>query len=171
LVNTLKARHPDLPQVATCDKNTQNKPIDGIVWCSPSLEILQAGMTGFGSPDVESVDHRMLWINISINSIFGYQPPTLALIQQAGIPMQNPEIGNRFNAALQKARNKHNIPNQIFWLEHRATAGLFDKDDAAPLYEHLTELDDELRDTCKKNIRKKYAGNVPFSDVIGNDRK
>jgi hypothetical protein len=83
---------------------------------------------------------------------------------------KDPPIGNRFNAALQKARNKHNIPNQIFWLEHRATAGLFDKDDAA-IYKHPTELDNELRDICKKNIRKKYAENVPFSDVIGNDRK
>jgi hypothetical protein len=112
LVNTLKERHPDLPQVATCDKNTQNKPTNGI-WCSPGLEILQAGMTSFGSPDVESADHRMLWIDISVNTIFGYRPSILAPIQQAGIPMQNPEIGNKFNAALQKARNKHNIPNQF----------------------------------------------------------
>jgi hypothetical protein len=112
----------------------------------------------------------MLWIDISVNTIFGFQPPILAPIQQAGIPMQNPKIGNKFNAALQKARTKHNIPHQIVWLEQRAKEGLFDQDDAA-LYEHITELDDKLRDTCKKNIQKKYAGNVPFSDVIGKDRK
>jgi hypothetical protein len=31
--------------------------------------------------------------------------------------------------------------------------------------------DDKLREDCKTKIRKKYAGNVVYSDIIGNDRK
>ena len=79
LINALKERHPNLPTVATCNKNTRNTPIDGI-WCSPGIQILQAGMTGFGSPDLGSMDHRLLWVDFSIHSIFGYRPPPLAPI-------------------------------------------------------------------------------------------
>jgi hypothetical protein len=75
LIDALKDRHPDLNPVATCNKNTRNKPIDGI-WSSPGINILQAGMTEFGSPDMKSMDHRLLWENFSaVNSIFGYRPP------------------------------------------------------------------------------------------------
>jgi hypothetical protein len=168
LINALKDRHPDLAPVATCNKNNRNKPIDGI-WCSPGIDILQAGMTGFGSPNMGSMDHRLLWIDLSVNSIFGYRPPPLAPISQVGIPMRNPAIGLKFNVKLRKARNKHNIPNQILWLEQRAKDGIFDQHDAQQ-FETVIKLDDELREACKKSIRKKYAGQVPYSDVIGKDR-
>jgi hypothetical protein len=46
----------------------------------------------------------------------------------------------------------------------------FDQDDAL-LFETLLELDDNLREKCKKKIRKKYAGQVLYSDIIGKDRK
>jgi hypothetical protein len=55
-------------------------------------------------------------------------------------------------------------------LEQRAINQTFDQDDAF-LYENLLELDDQLREQYKQNLRKKYAGQVLYSDVIGNDRK
>jgi hypothetical protein len=112
----------------------------------------------------------MLWIDIDTDSLFGYQPPPLAPIQQIGIPLQDPAIANRYNKALRKARHTLNIPNQIFWLEQRAITGKFDEYDAQ-LFEHLLTLDDDLREKCKTTIRKKYAGNVLYSDVIRKDRK
>jgi hypothetical protein len=169
LKNALKQQHPTLPPVATCNKNRSNKPIDGI-WCSHSLDILAAGMLGFGSPNFGYTDHRMLWIDIDIESVFGYRPPPAAPIQQVGIPLRDPSHSHRFNRAFHKARSKINLPNQLFWLEHRALNGLFDKHDAA-LYEHLIERDDQLREQCKIKIRKKYAGQVLFSDAIGDARK
>ena len=83
--------------------------------------------------------------------------------------MRNPEIGKNFNVKLRKARHKHNIPNQILWLEQRAKDGTFDQHDAQQ-FENVIKLDDELRQQCKLLIRKKYAGQVPYSDVIGKDR-
>ena len=36
--NALKQKHPDLMPTATCNKNTNEIPIDGI-WTSPGLDI------------------------------------------------------------------------------------------------------------------------------------
>jgi hypothetical protein len=127
-------------------------------------------MHGFGSLDMGYTDHRMLWIDIDTDSLLGYQPPPLAPIQQIGIPLQDPAIANRYNNSLRKARHTLNIPNQIFWLEQRALKGEFDEYDAQ-LFKHLITQDDKLRDNCKAKLRKKYAGNVLYSDVIRKDRK
>jgi hypothetical protein len=101
LTNAMKIHHPELPKVATCNKNTRNKPIDGI-WRSPSIEILQAGMTGLGSLNIDNTDHRMLWVDFDADSVFGYCNPKLATIEQYGIPMQDPRVGHQYNKNLQK---------------------------------------------------------------------
>jgi hypothetical protein len=126
-------------------------------------------MTGFGSPDMGSMDHRLLWVDFSVNSIFGYRPPQLAPIEQVGVPMRNPEIGQRFNVKLRKARNKNNIPNQIMWLEQRANDKTFDQHDAQ-LFETLITLGNELREqntqdqyhtpmSSEKTTKKSACGN------------
>jgi hypothetical protein len=130
---------------------------------------MQAGMTGF-NPTYLATDHQMLWVDFTLNSLFGYRPPLLAPIVQTGVALKDPEQIHLLNARFHKARQRHNIPNQIFWLEQRAPNNLFDQDDAL-LFETLLELDDKLREKCKKKIRKKYASQVLYSDIIGKDRK
>jgi hypothetical protein len=112
----------------------------------------------------------MLCIDIDTDSLFGYQPPPLAHIQQIGIPLQDQAIANRYNTSLRRARHTLNIPNQIFWLEQRALKGEFDEYDAQ-LFEHLITQDDKLHDNCKEKLRNKYAGIILYSDVICKDRK
>jgi hypothetical protein len=55
-------------------------------------------------------------------------------------------------------------------LEQRAINKTFDQEDAL-LYENILDVDDQLREHCKHNLQKKYAGQVLYSDVIGKDRK
>jgi hypothetical protein len=87
LSNVHKTAHPSLLPVATCNQNRRNIPIDGI-WCSPSIDVVSAGMTGFGSLDVGKIDHRILWADFYDNDLFGYRPPPLApIVQQAGISL------------------------------------------------------------------------------------
>jgi hypothetical protein len=126
-------------------------------------------MAGF-NPTHLATDHRMLWVDFTLESLFGYRPPPLAPIVQTGVALNDPEQIHLLNARFQKARRRHNIPNQIFWLEQRAMNNTFDQDDAL-LFETLLALDDNLREKCKKKIRKKYAGQVLYSDIIGKDRK
>jgi hypothetical protein len=57
LINVHTTHHPELPAVATCNKNRSNVPIDGM-WCSPAIEITSAGMSGFRY-DLGKTDHIM----------------------------------------------------------------------------------------------------------------
>jgi hypothetical protein len=127
-------------------------------------------MTGFGSPDLGKTEHRLLWADFTVDSLFGYRLPPLANIQQTGIPLHDPAFAQRLNVKLKKAPRKQNIPNQIMWLEQRAREGLFDQDDAK-IFEEIITIDDELRKKCKQSLRQKFAGKVPFSAEIGKDRK
>jgi hypothetical protein len=105
LINVHTTHHPDLPTVATCNKNQSNVPIDRM-WCSPAIEIMSGGMTGFGSPDLGKTDHGLLWTDFAVNSLFGYRPPPVASIQQTGIPLHDPAFAQQLNAKLRKARRK-----------------------------------------------------------------
>jgi exonuclease III len=164
LLNVHTSHHPELPPTATCNKNRSNTPIDGI-WCSPGIEIDSAGMTGFGSPDLGKTDHRLLWADFTFDSLFGYRPPHLAAIQQTGIPLKDPELAQRLNAKLSKERKKHNIPNQIIWLEQRAHSGQFDREDAK-IFDALIALDDEIRAKCKQSIRKKLEKKSAYGNWL-----
>jgi anaerobic ribonucleoside-triphosphate reductase len=88
-----------------------------------------------------------------------------------GVTLTDPENIKLFNDRVHKARQALNIPNQIFWLEQRAIDNLFDQDDAL-LFERLLEQDDQLQEKYKLQMRKKYAGHVQYSAIIGKeDRK
>jgi hypothetical protein len=71
-VHSLK--HPHLSAEATCNKNMQDIPVDGI-WASPSLECTAGGYYGFGEQVIGKTDHRMIWADFSYESAFGFQPP------------------------------------------------------------------------------------------------
>ena len=96
IVNALQHHHRELPRVATCNKNTHNKPVHGIC-CSPSIEILNTGMSGLGPLDMGHTDHRMLWVDFKAESHFGYQTPPLAPIVQHGISLHDPRLGHCYN--------------------------------------------------------------------------
>jgi hypothetical protein len=71
LLNIHTTQHPDLPAVATCNKNRSNVPIGGM-WCSPAIEIISAGMTGFRSPDLGKTEHRVSWADFTVDSTCTY---------------------------------------------------------------------------------------------------
>ena len=141
LINTHFYRHPNLPIPATCDKNTQNIPIDGI-WISPNLDIERAGMKGFGTIEMLKTDHRFLWVDITNNSLFGYQTPKPERIQVQGLSLNDPECIRRFNAGVRKFRSRNNIPKQIFQLEDKARHGSFDETDKQ-LFCHLVKMGED----------------------------
>ena len=74
LINTLKQEHPTLPKVASCNKNTRSIPIDAI-WISPGIDCNACGMLGFGQIDQGNTDHRIIWMDIEEQSIFGFKLP------------------------------------------------------------------------------------------------
>ena len=74
IVDVHHKQHPHLLPTATCNKNTQPIPVDGI-WASPSLDCVAAGYYGFGELVMGKTDHRMIWADFSYESVLGFQPP------------------------------------------------------------------------------------------------
>jgi hypothetical protein len=66
LVDVHCEKHPHLPTVSTCNKNTKGIPVDGI-WASPSVECTAAGYYGYGELLMGKTDHRMLWAIFHMN--------------------------------------------------------------------------------------------------------
>jgi hypothetical protein len=60
LLDAHAAQHPHHPTEATCNKNKQDIPVDGI-WTSLSLECSAAEYYGFGELIIGKTDHRMIW--------------------------------------------------------------------------------------------------------------
>ena len=169
LHNVMTKIHPELQKVATCNKNANNKPVDGI-WASAGIEISSAGMSGFSELDVGKTDHRMLWMDVEMDSIFGIRPPKPAARPKNSIPLKDPIKLQKINQYIHKERLRHNIPQKIFALEARAQTQSFTIQDQIE-YEKLHQLDFGIRTKARKKCVKFYAGNIPFSPEIGKDRQ
>jgi hypothetical protein len=84
-------QHPQLATEATCNKNTQAIPVDGI-WTSPSVECLSAGYLGFGEIIIGKTDHRMIWADFSYESILGFQPPEPSYRPPQRLTLADPRV-------------------------------------------------------------------------------
>jgi hypothetical protein len=82
-------RHPTLPPCPTHAKNTNNIPVDGL-WCSPALPITAAGMSGFGDIQIDNADHRLLWVDLPNEFLFGFNPPSLPTQIHNRLNLKNP---------------------------------------------------------------------------------
>lgn len=161
--------HPRLPDVDTCEKGRNNRPIDGI-WTTVGIDITKGGMTGFGEVSIGSSDHRLLWIDVTHESMFGFTAPIINRRPKSFFPLHDPLAVRRYNNYLNRQRQEHQIPQQLSILQHRALHGHFDNNDQRQ-YERLCTLDDSIRQTARQQSRRFYAGQVLYSDVIGRDYK
>jgi exonuclease III len=169
MIDALHDLHGQI-NVATCRSNDSQIPIDTI-WSTAGLHITKGGMTGFGSLDLGSADHRMLWIDITQDSMFGFRPPPPQRRPQETLPLHDPRIVNRYNRIVSAERSLLNIPSQITSLEQRAVDGLFNDSTDGPLYDALLAQDMAIRQKAKKECRPFYAGQVLYSKTIGTARK
>ena len=167
--NILKQHHPNKQKVATCNKNHRNIPIDAI-WTTPGIDCNQCGMLGFGQLDQGRVDHRLLWVDIDEQSIFGFKPPPPAKRPSHGIPLRDPKLVKKINRRVTAERKRNHIPQRLFALEAKAQNGQFTTADIQQ-FESLLHKDYVIRQKARKKCIKFYAGKTPYSDVIGNNRK
>ena len=109
LVEPLHNAHGNI-NVATCRSNESQTPIDTI-WITPGLTITQTGMTGFGEMDLGSADHRMLWIDVNQESMFGFRPPPPQRRPNNTLPLHDPRIVRRYNKIVHQERLALGLPN------------------------------------------------------------
>jgi hypothetical protein len=123
LVELHSAQHPHLPPEATCNKNTQNIPVDGI-WGSPSLDCLAAGYYGFGEVIIGKTDHRMIFADISYESALIFEPPTPKYIAPQRLTLTDPRVVKKYNKILRQEHERLDLKQRAFSLQ-AATHNIF----------------------------------------------
>jgi hypothetical protein len=104
LVQVDYAQNPHLPPRTTCNKSTQEIPVDGI-WVSPSLDCLSAGYLGFGEIIIGKTDHCLNWADFTHASTLGFQPPEPSYVAPQRLTLDDPRVVKQYNRVL---RNQHN---------------------------------------------------------------
>lgn len=171
LIDVHKAMWEDATHVATCNKSTvSNHPIDA-VWCSPGLDVAACGLSGFGSLDFGiNTDHRLLWVDIADDSLFGFSAPSPAKCQITHFPLHDPRARKRYYRTLNRLRDQHGIQCQLADLALKSENRSFSKEDEGT-YNRIAALDLELRCQAKSKCAPFYAGRVLYSAEIGALRK
>ena len=164
LIDGLQRTHPNLNRVATCNKNKNNVPIDSI-WVSPGLQIITAGMTGFGELHSES-DHRMLWMDIHLESLFGFNTPAPAKRPTDSLPIRDPRAMKKYNQYVKQQFKLHRIVEKTFNLESKALHHHLTDDDQQE-YNQIQQIQQDIRRRAKIRCRRFYTSRPLFTKDLG----
>jgi hypothetical protein len=164
LIDVMATTHPQRPRTATCNKNYNNIPIDGI-WCSPSLVIHSAGMTGFGELHPDS-DHRILWADITKESLFGFPVPGPEKRPVDSLPIKNPMAMRKYNNYVKNQFEIHKITEKTFDLEQKAQNGCFTIHDATQ-YNNILMIQHKIRQRARQKCRRFFTSQILYTDTLG----
>ena len=164
LYDAMRNAHPEKDRVATCNKNWSNVPIDGI-WYSPGISIQTAGMTGFGELYPDS-DHRILWVDITKESLFGFLTPTPDKRPTDSLPIQNPTAMRKYNKYVKTQFEIHKIAEKTFQLEQKAYNGTFSPEDAIQ-FDRILQTQHNVRQRARKLCRRFFTSQILYTDTLG----
>ena len=105
----VRCHYPPLPTCSRAD------PIDAM-FGTPGLSPVSRGYT---APGVElSTDHSILWVDISLESIFGSVVPVhLPLSSPSCLPCQAPRVVAKYNQLFLAYLQEHRLPTKAFQLQ------------------------------------------------------
>ena len=158
ILNTHTAKSPP----ATCDKNTNREPIDGI-FTTANIRLQAGGYSAFSSGCPS--DHRYLWIDVSFQDVFGHKSPPLVSPPIRRLNNRNPKLVERYNTQLKKAYQTHHLPEALEALEIRATTEGW----SSTLEDEYNRINDEqysIRKKIKAKIHHLPMGQIPWSPCL-----
>ena len=139
--------------------NRGNDPIDGI-WCTPGITPIRAGYTSF--QQFYDSDHRMLWVDVTKQDILGHNPPGIYDVNPRRLQPHDPRNRNKYIKITKKAFKQHKVTAKLQALQQAAQ-----QPDNLPkikkLYDELSTLTKEIRQTAATKTRKFRMGAVPYS--------
>lgn len=136
-------------------------PIDGI-FVSASIEIQACGYLPFG--EIPS-DHRALWLDISYDNAFGFNPPKVTTSAARALKTNNPSVRKKWIAAYEEYLRKQKAHQKIFTLEQKILdQGNTMTEEDKRSYNQIIKLRYTGIQYADKNCRKIFRGGVPFSD-------
>jgi hypothetical protein len=116
LVEVHSAKHPQhLPPRATCNKNAQAIPLDGI-WAPPSLDCSSAGYLGFGEIIIGKTDHYLIWVDFTYESALRFQPLEPSYVAAQRLTLNDPRVVKTYNRVLRHEHNRLRIGTRSFAL-------------------------------------------------------
>jgi len=99
LQEAILTKHHSFSPPATCNKNTNREPIDAI-FISPTLQVTGAG---YGPFDVDfHSDHRFLWVDVQIRSMFGQPIPQIYHSNAQRFTAKDPRRRKKYNKLAEK---------------------------------------------------------------------
>jgi hypothetical protein len=114
----LEAHHDKSPP-ATCDKNTNREPIDGI-FATPGIRIVAGGYSAFNSGCPS--DHRYLWIDIPYEDAFGYAAPPLFPPSARRLKSKDLMMVQRYNSKVKLALTSEGLIEALETIKCQALA-------------------------------------------------
>jgi hypothetical protein len=151
LVDVHCDKHPHLPTVSTCNKNTKGIPVDGI-WASPSLECVAAGYFGYGELVMGKTDHRLLWADFSYESAFGFIPPAPTYTAPQRLTLNDPRVVKRYNKIVLQEHQRLRLCQRAFDIQAAVKDGL--QPHHLQEYETIANLASSARKHAAKKCRK-----------------
>ena len=133
LHNIHQSLHPSYnSHLPTHDRGSQS--IDAI-FASQGISANKGGFLGFKTfPS----DHRFLWCDISINSLFGSTSPTIIAHSRRRLQYEDPRTVTRFNKSYHQLLLQHNMFSSLASLNSSITGPLSPQQQE--LYETLNQL-------------------------------
>jgi hypothetical protein len=163
LVEVRSAQHPHSPPRATCNKNTQAIPVEGI-WASPSLDCSSAGYLRFGEIIIGKTDHCLIWADFTYESASGFQPPERSYTAPQRLTLNDPRVVKKYNRVLRHEHNRLRLGTRSFALQSTVPLGLTPAHHKE--YQTIAHLDDCARKHANKKCRKLRMGALKFSDSL-----
>ena len=138
-------------------QRSKNSPIDGI-FVSPHLRASAAGYLSFGKL---MGDHRGLWMDLPVELLFGYNPPSSNFAGARRLKLSDPRVVERYTTRLHEACEEHNIYQRMHNLHTHSNYPHTPQD--AREYEIIDTLLRRLMQLAEDKCRSFKAGEVPWS--------
>lgn len=148
---------------ATQNRNQTRTPIDGI-FISPGLSVIAAGYCPF-QPEVS--DHRMLWVDLQMYSILGYNKPPMVPPKLRRLNSKNPPARRKYIERTKKNLfQQKQLDQRLETVEARARVEGWSQS-LEHEYNQISALNISFRhNDAERRCRRTPVGGVAFSDTL-----
>ena len=96
LCDSILSLHPHASPPATHNCNTRRIPIDAI-WTSPGISVSRSGYAPFDSSIAMQSNHRLLWIEVTNDSLLGKHLPNSRPVPASRVKSSDPRLRILYN--------------------------------------------------------------------------
>jgi hypothetical protein len=165
LTEAICRHHSPSHPPATYNRNYSETPIDGM-WVSSQVEILVCGYGAFDSGN-DGSDHRVLWMDVHLASIFGYELQRLHQRVPRRLRSNDPRLVARYVHRVRAAYRAAHVPRLMRELEELAaryqSGEVLVYNQLVTAYNQLHMMTNEIQLDVESRLWKIRRGGKPWS--------